>query len=164
MRPLRIGATMRYSALFVIDAMSPTPSLYQHRGKRLFDLLIALPVLLVFGPTLAVLAVLVSVKLGTPIFFRQLRPGLHGKPFTMVKFRTMTDARDASGALLPDADRLTRFGKFLRATSLDELPELWNVVKGEMSLAGPRPRLMHYPSLVTPEQVRGNGRMRAAGR
>ena len=90
MRPLRIGATMRYSALFVIDAMSPTPSLYQHRGKRLFDLLIALPVLLVFGPTLAVLAVLVRVKLGTPIFFRQPRPGLHGKPFDMVKFRTMT--------------------------------------------------------------------------
>jgi lipopolysaccharide/colanic/teichoic acid biosynthesis glycosyltransferase len=100
--------------------------------------------LLILAPVIVVLAVLVRVKLGTPIFFRQLRPGLHGKPFTMVKFRTMTDARDASGALLPDADRLTAFGKFLRATSLDELPELWNVVKGEMSLVGPRPLLMQY--------------------
>jgi sugar transferase EpsL len=137
---------------------------YRYAGKRFFDLLLTVPALILFSPVLAALILLVSVKLGTPIFFRQLRPGLHGKPFTMIKFRTMTDARDASGALLPDADRLTRFGKFLRATSLDELPELWNVVKGEMSLAGPRPRLMHYPSLVTPEQVRGNGRMRAAGR
>ena len=92
--------------------------------------------------------------MGAPIFFRQLRPGRHGKPFTMVKFRTMTDARDASGALLPDADRLTAFGKFLRATSLDELPELWNVVKGEMSLVGPRPLLMQYLDRYTPEQAR----------
>ena len=122
--------------------------------KRPFDLLIALPALVLLAPVIVVLAVLVRVKLGTPIFFRQLRPGLHGKPFTMVKFRTMTDARDASGALLPDADRLTRFGKFLRATSLDELPELWNVVKGEMSLVGPRPLLMQYLDRYTPEQAR----------
>jgi lipopolysaccharide/colanic/teichoic acid biosynthesis glycosyltransferase len=145
---------MRYSDLFVIETMSPTPSFYQHRGKRLFDLLIVLPALLVFSPFLVVLAVLVRVKLGTPIFFRQLRPGLHGKPFIMVKFRTMTDARDASGVLLPDADRLTRFGKFLRSASLDELPEFWNVVKGEMSLVGPRPLLMQYLDRYTPEQAR----------
>jgi sugar transferase EpsL len=122
--------------------------------KRPFDLVIALPALVLLAPVIVVLAVLVRVKLGTSIFFRQLRPGLHGKPFTMVKFRTMTDARDASGALLPDADRLTAFGKFLRATSLDELPELWNVVKGEMSLVGPRPLLMQYLDRYTPEQAR----------
>ncbi len=103
---------------------------------------------------LAALLLLVRIKLGTPIFFRQLRPGRHSKPFTMVKFRTMTDACDASGVLLPDAERLTTFGKFLRSTSLDELPELWNVVKGEMSLVGPRPLLMQYLDRYTPEQAR----------
>jgi lipopolysaccharide/colanic/teichoic acid biosynthesis glycosyltransferase len=127
---------------------------YRRTGKRLFDLLIALPALILLGPLLAGLALLVRVKLGAPVFFRQQRPGLHGKPFRMVKFRTMTDARDAQGALLPDAERLTRFGKFLRATSLDELPELWNVVAGEMSLVGPRPLLMQYLDRYTPEQAR----------
>jgi lipopolysaccharide/colanic/teichoic acid biosynthesis glycosyltransferase len=96
----------------------------------------------------------VRLKLGTPVFFRQQRPGLHGKPFRMVKFRTMTDARDAQGNLLPDAERLTRFGKFLRSSGLDELPELWNVVKGDMSLVGPRPLLMQYLDRYTPEQAR----------
>jgi len=130
------------------------PTFYCRRGKRLFDLLVALPALILFSPMLVVLGVLVRIKLGSPVFFRQQRPGFHGKPFTMVKFRTMTDARDAAGALLPDADRLPPFGKFLRRTSLDELPELWNVVKGDMSLVGPRPLLMQYLDRYTPEQAR----------
>ncbi|WP_129677272.1 sugar transferase [Candidatus Chloroploca sp. Khr17] len=129
-------------------------SFYRYTGKRIFDLLVAIPVLLVFSPLLAVLALLVRVKLGTPVFFRQQRPGLHGTPFTMVKFRTMTDACDAEGNLLPDAERLTPFGKFLRSSSLDELPELWNVLKGEMSLVGPRPLLMKYLPLYSAEQAR----------
>lgn len=130
------------------------PTFYRNAGKRFFDLLLTVPALILLSPVLAALSLLARVKLGTPIFFRQLRPGLHGKPFTMVKFRTMTDARDASGVLLPDADRLTAFGKFLRSASLDELPELWNVVKGDMSLVGPRPLLMQYLDRYTPEQAR----------
>jgi lipopolysaccharide/colanic/teichoic acid biosynthesis glycosyltransferase len=110
--------------------------------------------LLLLSPVLAVLAVLVRLKLGSPVLFRQQRSGLHGKPFTLVKFRSMTDRRDGQGNLLPDAERLTRFGRFLRASSLDELPELWNVLKGEMSLVGPRPLLMQYLPLYTPEQAR----------
>jgi lipopolysaccharide/colanic/teichoic acid biosynthesis glycosyltransferase len=110
-----------------------TAAVYRNRGKRLFDLLLTIPTLILFSPVLAVVALLVRAKLGTPVFFRQERPGLHGKPFQMVKFRTMTDARDAQGNLLPDAERLTRFGRFLRSSSLDELPELWNVLRGEMS-------------------------------
>lgn len=109
-------------------------------------LLLALPLLL--------LVWLIRRKLGNPVFFRQTRPGLHGKPFNMLKFRTMTDARGVDGALLPDAVRLTPFGRFLRATSLDELPELWNVLKGDMSLVGPRPLLMEYLPLYSPEQAR----------
>jgi len=103
---------------------------------------------------LAVVAVLVRVKLGKPVFFRQIRPGRDGKPFKMIKFRTMTDARDDKGELLPDDQRLPGFGRFLRATSLDELPELWNVLKGEMSLVGPRPLLMEYLPLYSREQLR----------
>jgi sugar transferase EpsL len=122
--------------------------------KRLFDSLVSGLALLVLSPLLALLAVLVRVKLGTPVFFRQQRPGLRGKSFTLIKCRTMIDQRDAHGNLLPDAERLTKFGKFLRAGSLDELPELWNVLKGEMSLVGPRPLLMHYLPLYTPEQAR----------
>ena len=110
--------------------------------------------LFLLAPLFGVVAVLVRLKLGAPVFFRQQRPGLHGKPFTMVKFRTMTDARDAQGNVLTDADRLPPFGKFLRRTSLDELPELWNVVKGDMSLVGPRPLLMRYLDRYTPEQAR----------
>jgi lipopolysaccharide/colanic/teichoic acid biosynthesis glycosyltransferase len=100
------------------------------------------------------LAWLIRRKLGSPVLFRQVRPGQHGKPFNMVKFRTMTDERGPDGAWLPDALRLTPFGRFLRASSLDELPELWNVLKGEMSLVGPRPLLMEYLPLYTPEQAR----------
>ena len=101
-----------------------------------------------------IVALLVRTKLGSPIFFTQIRPGLHGKPFKMVKFRTLTEQKDQSGNYLPDADRLTSFGALLRSTSLDELPELWNVLKGDMSLVGPRPLLMEYLPLYTPEQYR----------
>lgn len=122
--------------------------------KRAFDILVAGSALIVFSMPLLLLALLVRVKLGSPVLFRQLRPGLHDKPFRMMKFRTMTEARDANGNLLPDADRLTAFGRFLRATSLDELPELINVLKGDMSLVGPRPLLMAYLDCYTPEQRR----------
>jgi lipopolysaccharide/colanic/teichoic acid biosynthesis glycosyltransferase len=122
--------------------------------KRGFDLLASALGLLLLALPLAVLAWQVRRKLGSPVLFTQVRPGLHGMPFRMVKFRTMADTRDASGALLPDAERLTPFGRFLRASSLDELPELWNVLKGEMSLVGPRPLLMEYLTLYTPEQAR----------
>lgn len=110
--------------------------------------------LVVLSPVLVVVAVLVRVRLGSPVLFRQTRPGLGGQPFELVKFRTMTDARDADGELQPDADRLTPFGRWLRGTSLDELPELWNVVRGEMHLVGPRPLLMEYVDRFTPEQAR----------
>jgi sugar transferase EpsL len=106
------------------------------------------------SPLLAVVALLVRTKLDRPVLFRQQRPGLHGKPFTIYKFRTMTNNRDENGNLLPDAERLTRLGRFLRRTSLDELPELWNVMKGEMSIVGPRPLLMQYLDRYTPEQAR----------
>jgi len=122
--------------------------------KRVFDLIGALLGLVALALPLLVLIGLVRQKLSGPVFFRQIRPGLHGKPFEMVKFRTMTDQKDPDGQLLPDSVRLTPFGRFLRATSLDELPELWNVLKGEMSLVGPRPLLMEYLPLYTPEQAR----------
>lgn len=122
--------------------------------KRFFDLLLASLALLLLGMPLLFLIWQVRRKLGSPVFFRQTRPGLHGKPFKMVKFRTMTDARGLDGQLLPDADRLTPFGRFLRASSLDELPELWNVLKGDMSLVGPRPLLVAYLPLYSPEQAR----------
>lgn len=122
--------------------------------KRLFDLLASALGLLLLAVPLVLLAWQVRRKLGSPVLFTQVRPGLHGRPFRMVKFRTMTDERDASGALLPDGQRLTPFGRFLRASSLDELPELWNVLRGEMSLVGPRPLLMEYLPLYSPEQAR----------
>ncbi len=122
--------------------------------KRIFDLIVAGVALVILSVPLLVLIWLVRSRLGSPVFFRQTRPGLHGEPFVMVKFRTMTDARGPDGQLLPDAKRLTAFGRFLRATSLDELPELWNVLKGEMSLVGPRPLLMEYLPLYSPEQAR----------
>ena len=122
--------------------------------KRLFDVLFAVMILLLLALPLLSLILIVRNKLGSPVFFRQTRPGLHGKPFEMVKFRTMTDERGPDGLLLPDAVRLTSFGRFLRSTSLDELPELWNVIKGEMSLVGPRPLLMEYLPLYTSEQTR----------
>jgi sugar transferase EpsL len=122
--------------------------------KRLFDISVAIVLLMVFCPLLAMLTILVRVRLGTPILFIHLRPGLQGEPFNLYKFRTMTDARDANRVLLPDAERLTHFGRFLRSTSLDELPELINVLKGDMSLVGPRPLLMQYLKRYTPEQAR----------
>jgi len=122
--------------------------------KRTFDLIASLLALVLLSPLLALIALLVRLKLGSPILFRQQRPGLHGKPFTLLKFRTMTDARDARGNLLPDAERLTPFGRFLRSASLDELPALFNVLKGDMSLVGPRPLLMQYLDRYTPEQMR----------
>jgi len=128
--------------------------MYRRFGKRLLDLTLSLTALLCLAPLLALLALLVRVTLGAPVLFRQTRPGRHGQPFTVYKFRTMTDARDANGQLLPDAERLTKFGRFLRSTSLDELPELINVLKGDMSLVGPRPLLMQYLERYTPEQAR----------
>jgi lipopolysaccharide/colanic/teichoic acid biosynthesis glycosyltransferase len=122
--------------------------------KRFFDLFLATAALFVFAIPLLALILLVRMKLGTPVFFQQTRPGLGGQPFEMVKFRTMTYKRDANGELLPDAQRLTPFGRFLRSTSLDELPELWNVIKGEMSLVGPRPLLIQYLPLYSPSEAR----------
>ena len=123
-------------------------------SKRLLDLFLTIPGLIFLLPVLMVTAFLVRVKLGRPVLFKQLRPGLGGKPFTILKFRTMTDAHGVDGVLLPDALRLTAFGRFLRATSLDELPELLNVLKGDMSLVGPRPLLMQYLERYSPEQAR----------
>lgn len=122
--------------------------------KRGFDIVAAGSALLLLSPVLLGVAALVRFNLGAPVLFRQLRPGLHGRPFEMVKFRTMRDAIDSRGQPLPDAERLTRFGRLLRATSLDELPELWNVLTGDMSLVGPRPLLMEYLPLYSPEQAR----------
>ena len=125
-----------------------------YRGKRLLDLVIAVPASIVLSPGMAAIAVLVARYHGRPILFKQVRPGLGGELFVIYKFRTMNDARDAQGRLLPDAERLTWFGRFLRSTSLDELPELLNVLRGEMSLVGPRPLLMQYLERYTPEQRR----------
>lgn len=122
--------------------------------KRLFDLIVAIVLLLLLAIPLLLLAAVIRLRLGSPVLFRQVRPGLHGRPFAMVKFRTMTDGRGPDGELLPDAQRLTPFGRLLRSTSLDELPELWNVLCGQMSLVGPRPLLMEYLPLYTPEQAR----------
>lgn len=122
--------------------------------KRLLDVTGAAAGLLLLSPVVLTVAWLVRTRLGSPVLFVQVRPGLHGKPFRMYKFRTMTDARGPDGQLLPDADRLTAFGRLLRATSLDELPELINVLKGEMSLVGPRPLLMEYLPLYSPDQAR----------
>jgi lipopolysaccharide/colanic/teichoic acid biosynthesis glycosyltransferase len=122
--------------------------------KRAFDIVLTVLTAPLWVPVLAVVALLVRWRLGSPVFFRQVRPGLHGKPFRMVKFRSMTDARDAAGHLLPDEQRLPAFGRLLRSTSLDELPDLWNVLKGDMSLVGPRPLLMDYLPLYSPEQAR----------
>ena len=122
--------------------------------KRLFDICAAGLAVSLLSPLLAVLALVVRIKLGSPVLFCQSRPGLHGEPFAMYKFRTMTNDRDSNGHLLSDAERLGAFGMFLRSTSLDELPELWNVLKGEMSLVGPRPLLMEYLPLYSAEQAR----------
>ena len=122
--------------------------------KRIFDVLAALGGLLLLAPVLLIVALLIRVNLGSPVLFRQTRPGLHGKPFEMIKFRSMLDAYDDDGQPLPNEQRLTRFGKLLRSTSLDELPELWNVLKGDMSLVGPRPLLVEYLPLYNEHQAR----------
>jgi len=121
--------------------------------KRLLDIFTGALAMIVLSPVLIALAAAIRWKLGSPVLFRQQRPGLGGRPFWLLKFRTMTDARGANGVLLPDAERLTSFGRFLRATSLDELPELINVLKGDMSLVGPRPLLMQYLERYTPVQA-----------
>lgn len=122
--------------------------------KRLLDLTIALPLLVMLLPVIAIVAALVAMGLGRPVFFRQQRPGLHGRPYEIIKFRTMRDAVDFLGRPLPDEQRMTRLGTWLRATSLDELPELWNVIRGEMSLVGPRPLMMEYLPRYSAEQRR----------
>jgi lipopolysaccharide/colanic/teichoic acid biosynthesis glycosyltransferase len=122
--------------------------------KRIIDILGASLGLLLLSPVLAIVAYKIRREMGSPVLFRQTRPGMYGKPFQMIKFRTMRDAIDANGRPLPDAERLTKLGRFLRASSLDELPELWNVLKGEMSLVGPRPLLTEYLPLYSPEQAR----------
>ncbi len=122
--------------------------------KRLLDIIIASTALIILSPLYVFVAYKVKKNLGSPVLFRQVRPGLHGKPFEMIKFRTMKDAVDAQGNPLPDSERLTPFGKMLRSTSLDEMPELWNVIKGDMSVVGPRPLLAEYLPLYTAEQAK----------
>ena len=120
--------------------------------KRLFDIVASALGLIILSPVIAIVAWQVKRKLGSPVLFRQVRPGLNGKPFEMIKFRTMLDAYDEQGNPLPDSERITSFGRFLRASSLDELPELWNILKGNMSLVGPRPLLMEYLEFYTEEE------------
>ena len=122
--------------------------------KRLLDIIIASTALILLAPLYAFVAYKVKKNLGSPVLFRQVRPGLHGKPFEMIKFRSMKDAVDANGQSLPDSERLTAFGKMLRSTSLDEMPELWNVIKGDMSIVGPRPLLTEYLPLYNEEQAK----------
>lgn len=126
--------------------------MYQKVIKRVLDIIISAVALIILSPILLIVAILVRCKLGSPIIFHQQRPGYHEKIFGLCKFRTMTDERDENGELLPDAQRLTKFGKMLRATSLDELPELWNILKGDMSLIGPRPLLISYLPYYTKEE------------
>jgi sugar transferase EpsL len=123
-------------------------------SKRIFDVLVSLSALLALSVPMLLLAIIVRIAHGRPVLFRQVRPGRFGRPFEMIKFRTMTNDIDERGILKPDAERLTAFGRWLRATSLDELPELWNVLRGEMSLVGPRPLLMSYLPLYSPTQAR----------
>lgn len=123
-------------------------------AKRTFDTLTSAAGLVLLSPVIVAVAVLVRMLLGRPVLFRQVRPGLQGRTFTLYKFRTMRDAKDSAGNVLPDAARITRFGRVLRSSSLDELPELWNVLRGDMSMVGPRPLLVEYLDLYTPEQAR----------
>jgi len=127
---------------------------YRKFGKRFFDLVLVIPGLILISPMLLLVAIIAKLKIGSPVLFQQERPGIHGKIFKMVKFRSMRNDRDANGELLPDEVRLVPFGKLLRATSLDEFPELWNVIKGEMSLVGPRPLLAKYLDRYNPTQAR----------
>lgn len=122
--------------------------------KRLFDILVSIIIFCLMTPVILIIPIIIAITLGKPIIFKQQRAGYKGKPFTIYKFRTMSDKRDSSGELLPDELRLSRFGKFLRKTSIDEIPQLINVLKGDLSLVGPRPLLMKYLELYTPEQSR----------
>ena len=132
---------------------------YRTFHKRIFDLILSILLLVLLSPILTLMMILVRLRLGSPVLFRQQRPGLNRQPFTIYKFRTMTNERDAQGNLLPDAHRLTNFGRFFRKTSLDELPELFNVLKGDMSLVGPRPLLMrYYPYFKSEELMRFSAR------
>lgn len=144
--------------MFITFQMSSEKSkskFYLFCGKRIFDLILTLTALILLSPVFIIAALLVRVQLGSPVLFKQIRPGLYEKPFTIFKFRTMTEARDNAGKLLPDAERLTRLGAFLRKTSIDELPGLFNVLKGDMSIVGPRPLLMAYlPYYTNRERMR----------
>jgi undecaprenyl phosphate N,N'-diacetylbacillosamine 1-phosphate transferase len=128
--------------------------IYRRFFKRPMDFILSLLAIIVLSPVLMIIAILVRIKLGSPVLFIQKRPGLNEKIFTLYKFRTMTDERDENGELLPDSERLTKFGKFLRSTSLDELPELFNIIKGDMSIVGPRPLLIQYLPLYNQHQKR----------
>lgn len=145
---------LNWGSYFLLDSDVRFDLIVSMAMKRLFDFFAASIALIVFAIPLLFLIWLVRSKLGSPVFFRQVRPGLHGKPFEMVKFRSMTNQKGPDGNLLPDSERMTSFGRFLRSSSLDELPELWNVVKGDMSLVGPRPLLMEYLPLYSPRQAR----------
>lgn len=138
------------------EAMSSSRSKYDPVSKRALDFSASLVGLLVLSPFLLVTSALVAIKLGTPVIFKQVRPGRNGVPFTILKFRSMTNERTAEGELLPDAERLTKFGRFLRHSSIDELPELLNVLRGDMSLVGPRPLIMEYLDRYTEEQSKRN--------
>ncbi len=139
---------------FPTDQLSNKKSIYSRFFKRPMDFILSLCAIIVLAPVLLLIAILVRIKLGRPVLFKQKRPGLNEKIFTLYKFRTMTDERDENGELLPDEIRLTRFGKFLRSTSLDELPELFNIIKGDMSIVGPRPLLIQYLPLYDDHQRR----------
>lgn len=135
-----------------VEDMKKSRKIYKIYIKRSLDVALSLLMMIILSPVFLIVAILVRIRLGTPIIFRQERPGLHEKVFHMYKFRTMTDAKDETGQLLPDAMRLTSFGKALRSTSLDELPELWNILKGDMSIVGPRPLLVKYLPLYNERQ------------
>ncbi|WP_400192081.1 sugar transferase [Hymenobacter sp. B81] len=137
-----------------MPTLAPSADWYHRWGKRGFDVLLALPLLVVSLPLLLLAATLLRLQPGGRVLFRQPRPGRHGRLFTLYKLQTMRDARDARGQLLPDAQRLTRLGRWLRASSIDELPQLWNVLRGDLSLVGPRPLLVQYLPLYSPEQAR----------
>jgi lipopolysaccharide/colanic/teichoic acid biosynthesis glycosyltransferase len=137
-----------------LSQQNPKARFYTYYVKRLLDFILSLSTLILLSPLMALLAFLVVIKMARPIFFQQKRPGLHAKPFRLHKFRTMSDRRNSEGKLLPDDQRITEFGRFMRRTSLDELPELFNVLKGDMSIVGPRPLLMKYLDRYTPDEAR----------
>lgn len=149
---ITVSAGHKFTGIIRIDFMGTSVS--NSFGKRVFDVVVASSALVICAPLMVAITLFVSLSMGSPVLFRQKRPGLHGIPFTLIKFRTMTEARSPDDKLLADGVRLTRAGAFLRRTSLDELPQLWNVLQGEMSLVGPRPLLVEYLPLYTPEQMR----------